>query len=183
MAKMDLSRSPGTPAVVLNADEVARLMAAADDLKYKAAFLIAYGAGLRTSALIGLMTSDIERQGARLRIQAIKGSEPFHYYVSVSPLLLKHLHQWLRVARAQGLIVEGGWLFPALNPCEQLSSAELNRTVRAVALTARIDKPVSMDTLRRSLATHFYQEPVSTPLRTIVRFARKQQGHGATHVA
>ena len=51
-------------------------------------------------------------------------------------------------------MLEGGWLFAGLNPVEPLSARQLNRAVYEVALAARIDKPVSMRTLRHSFATH-----------------------------
>jgi len=49
-----------------------------------------------------------------------------------------------RVARAQGKTLDGGWLFPGLNPVEPLTARQLNRAVQEAALTARIDKRVSL---------------------------------------
>ncbi len=37
------------------------------------------------------------------------------------PLLLERLRVWWRVARAQGKMLDGGWLFPGLNPIDPLS--------------------------------------------------------------
>ncbi len=46
--------------VVLNPEEVARLLDAAPGLKYKAALSVAYGAGLRAAEVISLKISDID---------------------------------------------------------------------------------------------------------------------------
>ncbi len=45
-------------------------------------------------------------------------------------------------------MLDGGWLFPGLNPVDPLSTRQLNRAVREAADAARIDKHVSMHTLR-----------------------------------
>ena len=65
-----------------------------------------------------------------------------------------------RVARAQGKMLDGGWLFPGLNPVEPLSSRQLNRAIKAAATVAGIDKRVSMHTLRHSFATHLLEQKV-----------------------
>jgi hypothetical protein len=69
----------------------------------------------------------------------------------LSPVLLERLRVWWRVARAQGKMLDGGWLFPGLNPVEPLSARQLNRAIHAAAEAAQIDKRVSMHTLRHSL--------------------------------
>jgi len=76
------------------------------------------------------------------------------------PVLLERLRTWWRVARAQGKMPEGGWLFPGLNPIESLSTRQLNRAVHAAALAAGIDKRVSMHTFRHSFATHLLEQKV-----------------------
>jgi integrase/recombinase XerD len=55
-------------------------------------------------------------------------------------------------------MLEGGWLFPGLNPIESLSCRQLNRAVHAAAQTANIDKRVSMHTLRHSFANLLEQK-------------------------
>jgi len=48
-------------------------------------------------------------------------------------LMLKRLRTWWRVARAQGKMLDGGWLFQALNPVEPLTARQLNRAVHEAA--------------------------------------------------
>ena len=146
MAKMQPVRVPHTLPVVLSREEVARLIAAAGNLKYQTALSVAYGAGLRASEVIALKVGDIDSQRMTLRIEQGKGRKD--RYAMLPPVLLERLRAWWRVARAQGKMLEGGWLFPGLNPIDPLTTRQLNRAVHAAAEAARIDKRVSMHTLR-----------------------------------
>ena len=158
MAKMQPVRVPRTLPVVLSREEAARLIAAAGNLKHQTALSVAYGAGLRASEVIALKVSDIDSQRMTLRVEQGKGQKD--RYAMLSPVLLERLRVWWRVARAQGKMLDGGWLFPGLNPVEPLSSRQLNRAIKAAAAAAGIDKRISMHTLRHSFATHLLEQKV-----------------------
>ena len=119
---------------------------------------MAYGAGLRASEVIGLKVGDVDSQRMTLRIEQGKGRKD--RYAMLPPLLLERLRTWWRVARAQGKMLDGGWLFPGLNPIESLSTRQLNRAVHAAALAAGIDKRVSMHTFRHY--AEFWTMPIAT---------------------
>ena len=158
MAKMQTVRVPRTLPVVLSRDEVARLIAAAPNLKSQTALSIAYGTGLRASEVIALKVSDIDSQRMMLRIEQGKGHKD--RYAMLSPILLERLRCWWRLGHAQGKILPGGWLFPGMNPMEPVTTRQLNRAIHAAAEAAKIDKRVSMHTLRHSFATHLLEQKV-----------------------
>jgi site-specific recombinase XerD len=158
MARMQPVRVPRTLPVVLSPEETARLIAAARNLKHQVALSVAYGAGLRASEVVGLKIADVDGQRMTLRIQEGKGGKD--RYAMLSPLMLERLRTWYRVARSQGKMLDGGWLFPGLNRVEPLSTRQLNRAVHAAALAAGIDKRVSMHTLRHGFATHLLEQKV-----------------------
>jgi integrase/recombinase XerD len=158
MAKMQPVRVPRKLPVILSRDEVARLIAAAGSLKYQTALSVAYGAGLRASEVVGLKVGDIDSQQMVLRVEQGKGRKD--RYALLAPLLLERLRTWWRVARAQGKMLDGGWLFPGQNPINPLSTRQLNRAVHAAAASAELDKRVSMHTLRHSYATHLLEQKV-----------------------
>ena len=158
LAKMQPVRVPQTLPVVLSREEVARLIAAAPNLKSQTALSIAYGAGLRASEVIALKVGDIDSQRMILRVEQGKGRKD--RYAMLAPVLLERLRTWWRVGHAQGKILPGGWLFPGMNPIESLSTRQLNRAIHAAADAAGIDKRVSMHTLRHSFATHLLEQKV-----------------------
>jgi len=158
LAKMSPVREPRKLPVVLNREEVARLIEAAGNPQYQAALSVAYGAGLRASEVVTLKTSDIDRTRMTLRIEQGKGRKD--RYAMLSPVLLERLRAGWRAARAQGKRLDGGWLFPGQNPVNPLSTRQLNRICHAAAAAASINKRVSMHTLRHSYATHLLEQKV-----------------------
>jgi integrase/recombinase XerD len=158
MYKMQPVRVSHTLPVVLSREEVARLIGAAANLKHQTALSVAYGAGLRASEVAALKVGDIDSGRMTLRIEQGKGRKD--RYAMLAPVLLERLRAWWRVARAQGKMLDGGWLFPGLNPIESLSTRQLNRAVHAAAKAAGIDKRVSMHTLRHCFATHLLEQKV-----------------------
>jgi site-specific recombinase XerD len=162
MAGMRAVRVPRTLPVVLSREEVARLIEAAGNLKHQTALALAYGTGLRASEVIHLKVGDIDSQRMTLRVEQGKGRKD--RYAMLSPVLLGRLRTWWRVARAQGKMPDGGWLFPGLDPVDPLSTRQLNRAIHAAALAAGIDKRVSMHSLRHAFATHLLEAKVDIRL-------------------
>jgi integrase/recombinase XerD len=158
MAKMSSVREPRTLPVVLSREEVARLIDAAGKPKYQAALSVAYGAGLRAGEVVALKVGDIDSSRMTLRVEQGKGRKD--RYAMLSPVLLERLRVWWRDARAKGKMLDGGWLFPGQNPINPLTTRQLNRVCHTAVAVARIDKRVSMHTLRHSYATHLLEQKV-----------------------
>ena len=137
MAKMQAVRLPRTLPVVLSPQEVARLIAAARNVKHQAALSVADGAGLRASEVIGLKVTDVDGERMTLRVEQGKGRKD--RYAMLSPVLLQRLRVWWRIAHAQGRMLPGGWLFPGMNPVDPLTARQRNRAVHDAALAAKID--------------------------------------------
>ena len=145
-------QEPRKAPIVLNQDEVGRLLQAAPGVKYKAALSLAYGAGLRVSEVAALNVSDIDSERMTLRIEQGKGRKD--RYVMLSPQLLELLRDWWRLARPQA------WLFPGQNPVNPMTARQLCRAVHAAANAAGIAKRVTPHTLRHSFATHLLEQNV-----------------------
>ena len=182
MARMSPVHVPHKLPVVLSREEVARLIVAAPGLKYQTALSIAYGAGLRISEIAALKVGDIDSQRMTLRVEQGKGRKD--RYAMLSPVLLERLRAWWRLAHAQGKMLPNGWLFPGMNPVDPLTARQLNRAVHAAAEAARIDKRVSMHTLRHSFATHLLEQKVDIRVIQVMLGHKKLETTSVyTHVA
>ena len=143
--------------VVLSPEEVALLLAHAPNLKYRAALSVAYGCGLRISEIAHLKVTDIDSARMLIRVEQGKGRKD--RYVMLAPDLLDLLRQWWRVKRSRG------WLFPGQQPAQPITTRQLDRACHAAAAAAKLDKRVSMHTLRHSFATHLLER--KTDIRVI----------------
>jgi len=150
-------RGPRKLPVVLSFEEVGRLLEAAPGLKYKAAFSIAYGAGLRASEVVTLKVSDIDSERMVIRVEQGKGRKD--RFAMLSPHLLDVLRAWWREGRPTT------WLFPGQDLLRPLSARQFNRACRAATLLAGIEKRVTPHTLRHSFATHLLER--GTDIRVI----------------
>jgi site-specific recombinase XerD len=171
-------RAPRKLPEVLSPDEVARLLDAAPGpgLKYRAAFSVAYGAGLRASEVVNLKLGDIDSERMVIRVEQGKGRKDRH--VMLSPALLGLLRDYWREARPQG------WLFPGQNPLNPVTTRQLNRACRTARAAAGLAKRVTPHTLRHSFATHLLEQ--NTDIRVIqvlLGHARLETTARYTHVA
>ena len=182
MVKMQPVPQPRKLPVVLSCEEVARLIAAAPNLKSQAALSVAYGAGLRASEVISLKVSDVDSERMTLRVEQGKGRKD--RYAMLSPVLLERLRAWWRVGHAQGKILPNGWLFPGLNRVDPVTPRQLNRAIHDAAEAAHIDKRVSMHTLRHSFATHLLEQKVDIRvIQVLLGHKRLETTALYTHVA
>ena len=151
--------------VVLSAEEVARIIEAAPGpgLRYRAAFSVAYGGGLRASEVTHLKVVDIDSDRMLIRIEQGKGRKDRQ--VMLSPNLLGLLRDYYREARPRG------WMFPGRNRIDPISTRQFNRAFAVACDFAEIKKQVSPHTLRHSFATHLLEG------RTDIRVIQLLLGH------
>jgi len=151
-------RRPHKLPVVLSQEEVLAFFDHIPSLKYRAALMIAYGAGLRVSEVVALHVADIDSQRMLLRVQQGKGQKD--RYAMLSPRLLDVLRRYFRAIRPPG-----DYLFPSWRKEYHLSTASLQLACREAALRAGIRKRVTVHTLRHSFATHLLEN--GTDIRII----------------
>jgi site-specific recombinase XerD len=167
---------PRKARIVLSPEEVVRFLETAPGIKYKAAFSVAYGAGLRVSEVATLKISDIDSKRMLLRVEQGKGRKD--RYAMLSPQLLELLRDWYRVARPQG------WLFPGQNPVNPMTTRQLTRACHAAAEMAEIKKRVTPHTLRHSFATHLLEQNIDIRvIQVLLGHAKLETTALYTHVA
>ena len=144
--------------VVMSQEETARFFEHVPSLKYRAALMLCYGAGLRVGEAVAVKASDIDSERMLIRIEQGKGGKD--RYVMLSPRLLAILRIYWRAAKPPG-----DYLFPAWRAGKHLNSAALQKACRDASLSAGIRKRITAHTLRHSFATHLLE--AGTDLRVI----------------
>ena len=173
---LPVAREPRKAPVILSPEEVARMLAAAPGVKYKAALSVAYGAGLRAGEVVSLKVSDIDSKRMLIRVEQGKGRKDRN--VMLSPLLLDLLREWWKAARPRG------WLFPGRDPVQPMTTRQFNRACHTAAHMAEINKRVSPHTLRHSFATHLLEQKVDVRIvQVLLGHAKLETTALYTHVA
>ena len=144
--------------IVLSQEEVLAFFDHIPSLKYRAALMVCYGAGLRISEAVALKVSDIDSQRGLIRIEQGKGHKD--RYAMLSPRLLEVLRRYYRATRPQGC-----YLFPSWRREHHLCTTSLQLACREAAVRAHIAKRVTVHTLRHSFATHLLEN--GTDIRVI----------------
>jgi len=111
------AKVPHRVPTVLSQQEVVLFFGHLESLRYRAALMVAYGAGLRVSEVVSLKVSDIDSSRMLLRVEQGKGQRD--RYAKLSPRLLEVLRTWWRAARPTG------WLFPSGPAGRHLTPASL----------------------------------------------------------
>jgi integrase/recombinase XerD len=138
---------------VLTPEEVVRLIEAAPSRKYRCAFSVAYGAGLRSSEVVSLKVSDIDSKRMVLRIENGKGGKD--RLAKLSPLMLEELRAWWKAAKPKV------YLFPSqIKSSDHITARQYHRACRQAAIRARIDRSVHPHMLRHSFATHLLERGI-----------------------
>ncbi len=143
--------------VVLSHEEVVLFFDHVPSLKYRAALMICYGAGLRVSEAVALKVGDIDSKRNLLRVEQGKGRKD--RYAMLSPRLLEVLRVYWRAARPEN------YLFPSPLRGRHLNAASLQLACREAWLHSGLHKKVTVHTLRHSFATHLLEN--GTDLRII----------------
>ncbi len=90
---------------MLDPEEVAGFFDYVPSLKYRAALMLCYGAGLRIAEAAAVKVSDIDSKRMLIRVEQGKGRKD--RYVMLSPRLLAVLRRYWRAARPRL------WMFPS----------------------------------------------------------------------
>jgi site-specific recombinase XerD len=148
------------PPTVLSRGEVARLIAAAPNLRHKTILMTLYSTGIRCSELCHLRPEDIDKERMVIRIRQGKGGKDRD--VPLSAKLREQLRTHYRAMRQRN-----GWLFPSLQtrrPDQPITQKAVWHACRQASRRAGITKSVHPHTLRHSFATHMFDDGAELPV-------------------
>ena len=146
--------------LILSPDEVARLIDAAPNLRYRTILMTLYSTGMRRAELCRLRPEDIDKERMMLRIPHGKGDKPRE--VPLSHKLLDQLRRYYRSVKRRN-----GWMFPSRQvkrPQDSITDKTVWHACRLSARRAGIRKPVHPHTLRHSFATHLFDNGADLPV-------------------
>lgn len=142
-------RRPHRLPVVLSHEEIVQFFDHVPSLKYRAALMMCYGAGLRVSEAVAVKVSDIDSQRMLIRVEQGKGRKD--RYTMLSPRLLEVLRVYWRAARPKE------YLFPSWRTGRHLNAASLQQACHDAWLRSGLRKRITVHTLRHSFATHLLE--------------------------
>ncbi len=139
--------------VVLNHEEMRRLIKSRDLLKHRLLLSLLYGCGLRCSEVRKLGVRDVDLVRGMVHVRCGKGSKD--RYLPLGVLLIRGIGLYLEALRPQQ------WLFEGNVPGAGLSQRGTQWVVSMAVKKAGILKEVSTHTLRHSYATHLLEQGVN----------------------
>jgi integrase/recombinase XerD len=152
---------------LLTHNEVADILKATANLKWRALLALCYGCGLRVSELAVLRVSDIDGERHLLRVTQGKGHKDRS--VILSAYLLEYLQRYWRMFHPCQ------WLFYSTNVTQSYSISSIQRAFTHAKQVAGVNKIGGIHSLRHAYATH--QLAAGMPIHIL----KQQLGHKDIH--
>jgi site-specific recombinase XerD len=156
-AKLPRPRRPKRLPEVLSAEEVEAILDAAPSPKYRAAFMLCYGSGLRTDEVVHLEPRHVDSQRMLIRVERGKGKKDRQ--VMLCDRLLEELRACWKRYRPVHFLIEGK------RPGQPIAATSIQRAFRTACRKTGIGKPVTPRSLRHAFATHLVER--GTNLRVV----------------
>jgi site-specific recombinase XerD len=148
-ARLPRPRRPQRLPEVLSVEEVEAILEAAPSLKYRAAFMLCYGSGLRTDEVVHLEPRHVDSQRMLIRVERGKGQKDRQ--VVLAERLLQELRHCWKTYRPQRYLIEGKV------PGQPIAATSIQRAFRAACQKAAVLKHVTPRSLRHAFATHLVE--------------------------
>lgn len=150
LARLPKPRRPYRLPEILGREQVFAIIDAAPNLKYRAAFMLCYGAGLRTEEVIHLEPHHIDAERGVIRIERGKGDKD--RLVILPQRLLGVLRECWKKYRPKRFLIEGK------RPGAPMAATSIQRAFQAACKKAGIIKRVTPRSFRHAFATHLVED-------------------------
>jgi integrase/recombinase XerD len=162
---LDRPRTEKTLPEVMSEEEVVNLLNAVENLKHRAILMTIYSAGLRIGEAVNLRIADIDSKRMQIRIEQAKGKKD--RYTLLSAKTLEVLKKYFVEYKPKI------WLFEGQNG-GQYSEKSIQLIFHKAKDAAKINKKVTVHTLRHSFATHLLESG------TDLRYIQSLLGHSSS---
>ena len=162
-------RRPEPLPFVLSRAEVARVLAAVREPRFRACLRLIYQCGLRVGEAVRIEVGHIDGAGGRIHIRFAKGGKD--RYVPITPPMLDELRAWWQQHRHPRFLFPSpgrGWADRRESLSQTMGRASEPMSVSSVQMAFRLARAASgvkaqstPHTLRHSYATHLLEEGAS----------------------
>ena len=149
------------PKVIAPAD-IKKMFEVTTNLKHNTMLKLCYGLGLRVSEIVNLKIADIDSRSMQVFIERAKGKKD--RYVNLPESILPQLRTYFIEFKPQKYLFEGQF-------GGQYSSRSAQQVFKNAMQKAKINKSLSIHSLRHSFATHLLEQG------TDIRFIQELLGH------
>ena len=156
-ARLPRPRRPKRLPEVLSGEEVQAILDEAPSPKYRAAFMVCYGSGLRTDEVVHLEPRHVDGQRMVIRVERGKGQKDRQVVLS-KRLLLELRECWKRYHPKR-------YLFEGKRRGRPMDATSIQRALRTARNRAGITKHVTPRSLRHAFGTHLVE--AGTNLRVV----------------
>jgi site-specific recombinase XerD len=155
-------KKPSLLPKVIDLQDIANMINQTANLKHKTILMLAYGMGLRVSEIVELAIKDIDSKRMQVHIRAAKGKKD--RYTNLPEAVLPVLRLYYAAYRPKKYLFEGQF-------AEKYSIRSAQQVFKQSLMRAKINKNVSIHSLRHSFATHLLEQG------TDVSYIQKLLGH------
>jgi integrase/recombinase XerD len=151
---------------ILSQQEVGRILNSTENFKHRAILFLVYSAGLRVGEVVSLNINDIDEERMLIHVKQGKGKKD--RYTVLSKVALEELKIYMKKYRPEK------WLFQGGNDIGHLTERSAQKVFEKACFNAKINKPVSIHSLRHSFATHLLEGG------TDLRYIQELLGHSSS---
>ena len=148
--------------IILSSSETEQILWLTRNIKHKTMLMLIYCCGLRRSELIGMRIRDVDSDRMLIQITNSKGNKD--RLVPLTQKMLKQLRMYYRMYRPKDFLFEGA-------NGGKYSATSLQKVFKRSVHLAKINKRVTLHTLRHSYATHMLEAGVN------LRYIQEILGH------
>ncbi len=149
--------------VVLNKEEIAKILSVPSNIKHKAILMLIYSAGLRVGEVVRLRPEDIDSKRKLIYIKGAKGRKD--RYSLLSEVAIETLRDYWKEYQPSK------WLFLGPDKERHITVRTVQRIFEKSCKDVRIRKTVSVHSLRHSFATHLLEQGID------LRYIQTLLGH------
>ena len=151
---------------ILSQQEVLRILNSTENLKHRAILFLVYSAGLRVGEVVRLKVNDIDEERMLIHVKQGKGKKD--RYTVLSKTALQEIEIYKKKYGPEE------WLFQGGNDVGHLTERSAQKVFEKACFNAKINKDVSIHSLRHSFATHLLEGG------TDLRYIQELLGHSSS---